>query len=64
MSDESQEAPETRDASEAVKALSLATLQRFSREIEELSAMALRDAKLDPADGWRYDPQRGVYVKQ
>lgn len=56
--------PETREASEAIRTLTATVLQRLQQEVEALSGMALRDAKLDPKDGWRYDPQNVVYVKQ
>ena len=55
--------PETRPASEAVRALTAQVMRNVGVEINGLSEMALRDAKLDPKDGWRYDPQNGVYVK-
>ena len=57
-------APETRPASEAMAALT----QTFLRHVQEAAtahgALALRDAKLDSAEGWRYDLGRAVYVKQ
>ena len=55
--------PETREASEAVRAVCTAMFKRMGEEVEAASLMALRDAKLDPADGWRFNPQRGVYIK-
>lgn len=58
------ETPETVPASEAVLALTAQVMKNIGVEVNELSALALRDAKLDPKDGWRYDPQNGVYVKQ
>ena len=61
MSDETPTAPET---SEAVRILTVSTMQRVRQMVEELAGVALRDAKLDPQDGWRYDTQNGVYVKQ
>lgn len=55
---------ETLPASEAVRALTAQVMRTIGVEVNALSEMALRDAKLDPNDGWRYDPQHGVYVKQ
>ena len=56
--------PETREASEAVRTLVAQTLQRMGQEVEALSLMALRDAKLDPADGWRFNPQTCQYIRR
>jgi hypothetical protein len=56
--------PETRNASEAVKALTAETMRRIGQEIASLGALALRDAGLDSADGWRYDIERHHYVRQ
>lgn len=55
--------PETRNASEAVKVLTAETLRRIGQEIASLGALALRDAGLDSADGWRYDFEKSVFVK-
>jgi len=58
------EAPETRPASPVVRALTAHVLQSVGTQVNELSLMALADAGLDPADGWRYDPQNAVYRKE
>ena len=55
--------PEARPASEAVLALTRMTLAQIHTMSENLGGIALRDAKLDPADGWRYDLGLGTYVK-
>lgn len=52
------------EASEAVKALTARLMQDIGAEVTALSALALRDAKLDPKDGWRYDPKRCVFVQE
>ena len=51
------------EVSEAVRLLTATVLQRIQQEMEVLGGVALRDAKLDPKDGWRYDPQNAVYVR-
>ena len=56
-------AAETRKASEAVEALTASTLAQIGQQVEALAQLALRDAKLDPADGWRYDAQRRLFVR-
>ena len=56
--------PKPRPASEAVKALTAKLMQDIGTQVNTLSALALRDAHLDPAEGWRYDPQRCVYVQE
>ena len=55
--------PETREASEAVKELTAHTLAEIDRLLGSLGAVALRDAKLDPAHGWRYDAIARRFVK-
>ncbi len=37
---------------------------RLNAEVEQLAAIALKDAKLDPADGWRFDFFNAQYVNQ
>ncbi len=59
--------PDPRDrktipASEAVCALTREVLGRITREVADLQTLALRDAGLEPADGWRYDATKGVFV--
>lgn len=55
--------PETRPASEAIVALTAQVAQQVALIHQNLGAIALRDAKLDPADGWRYNVESGQYVK-
>lgn len=59
-----QDAVETRPASEAVGKLSQLVLREVARDIEDLSRLALRDAGLDPKDGWRYNPTTATYARE
>lgn len=54
---------ETQDASETVKELTSHVLASLNVTLANLAAMALRDAKLDPAAGWRYDASSCRFVK-
>jgi hypothetical protein len=37
---------------------------RLNAEVEQLAAVALKDAGLDPAEGWRFDFFNSAYVNQ
>jgi hypothetical protein len=37
---------------------------RLNVEVEQLAAIALKDAGLDPAEGWRFDFFNSAYVNQ
>lgn len=37
---------------------------RLDVEIEQLAVLALKDADLNPADGWRFDFFNAAYVNQ
>lgn len=50
-------------ASEAVRALTQLTLSRAQETMNNLAALALRDAGLDPRDGWVYDVSDCSYRK-
>lgn len=55
---------ETKPVGEAVKVLISQVLGRFNAETEQLALVALKDAGLDPADGWKFDIFNAQYVKQ
>ena len=54
----------TKPVGPAVQVLINQTLSRFNAEVEQLAAVALKDAGLDPADGWRFDIFKAQYVQQ
>jgi hypothetical protein len=54
----------TKPVGPAVRFLIQQTLARFNAEVEQLAAIALKDAGLDPADGWRFDIFQAQYVHQ
>ena len=56
--------PETKPVGPAVQVLIDQVKSRFNAEVEQLALVALKDAKLDPADGWRFDIFNSVYVNQ
>ena len=56
-------APETIAASETVCELTGHVLATLNVALANLAAMALRDQKLDPAAGWRYDANARRFVK-
>lgn len=58
-----QKAPETKPASEAIQMLTMQYRAQLQQAVDALAALALRDAKLDPKDGWRFDVERCQYVK-
>lgn len=55
---------ETKPVGEAVKVLIQQVFGRFNAEVEQLAALALKDAGLDPKDGWRFDAFNAQFVKQ
>jgi hypothetical protein len=55
--------PETLPASEAIHALTAQYKSQLQQAVDMLGALALRDAKLNPQDGWRFDVERVIYVK-
>jgi hypothetical protein len=58
----SETTPETKPVGPAVQVLIDQVKSRFSAEVEQLAVIALKDAKLDPADGWRFDFFNAQYV--
>lgn len=55
---------DTKPVGIAVKVLIQQVLARFNAETEQLAQVALQDAGLDPADGWRFDIFNAQFVKQ
>lgn len=55
---------ETKPVGVAVNVLINQVMARFNAEVENLAAVALKDAGLDPADGWRFDIFNAQFVKQ
>jgi hypothetical protein len=54
---------ETKPVGEAVKVLISQVFGRFNAETEQLALVALKDAGLDPAEGWKFDIFNAQYVK-
>lgn len=48
----------------AVQVLINQVMGRLNAEVEQLAAVALKDAGLDPAEGWRFDFFNAQYVQQ
>lgn len=57
-------APETKPVGPALKVLVNQVMSRFQAETEQLAAVALQDAGLDPQQGWRFDIFNAQFVKQ
>lgn len=55
---------ETKPVGIAVKVLINQVMAKFNVETEQLAQVALQDAGLDPADGWRFDIFNAQFVKQ
>ena len=49
--------------SEAVVALTGMVSERINEMVQDLAGIALRDAGLDPKDGWRYNLSTRTYEK-
>jgi len=49
--------------SEAVLALTGMVQERIADMVQDLGGIALRDAGLDPKDGWRYNVSTRTYEK-
>lgn len=54
----------TKPVGPAMQVLINQVLTRFNTDAEQLAAVALNDAKLDPADGWRFDIHRRCCVRE
>jgi len=54
---------ETKPVGIAVKVLINQVMAKFNAETEQLAQVALQDAGLDPADGWRFDIFNAQFVK-
>lgn len=55
---------ETKPVGIAVKVLINQVMAKFNVETEQLAQVALQDAGLDPAEGWRFDIFNAQFVKQ
>lgn len=55
---------ETKTVGPAMQVLIDQVKSRLNVEVEQLAAIALKDAGLDPAQGWRFDFFNSVYVNQ
>lgn len=55
---------ETKPVGIAVKVLIQQVMARFNAETENLAQVALQDAGLNPAEGWRFDIFNAQFVKQ
>jgi hypothetical protein len=55
---------ETKTVGAAMQVLIDQVKARLNAEVGQLAAIALKDAKLDPADGWRFDFFNAQYVNQ
>lgn len=55
---------ETKTVGPAMQVLIDQVKSRLNAEIEQVAAIALKDAGLDPAQGWRFDFFNSAYVNQ
>jgi len=54
----------TKPVGAAVQVLINQVMGRLNAEVEQLAAVALKDAGLDAADGWRFDFFNAQYVQK
>lgn len=55
---------DTKPAGEAVTFLAQQAVEKFKIEAEAVGVLALKDAGLNAADGWRFDIFNAQYVNQ